>query len=175
MRPTMNARFGKRVGLALLCGLLPALLSPGGASGAPDPLPKVLSNPAARGTEAPLRVLVAPDAQSPVLNQLEQGLGDRLRLRSTRDVASTDPSRWDLLVVDGDVLTPAQMARRELLASFTAAAPGSWPSIPDGPTAARPSSSTSATPSCPRPARDPSRRAGCSCSCEASSATPRAC
>jgi hypothetical protein len=65
------------------------------------------------------RALILKDAQSPVLTALKRD--HLMRFQRSDEVSRTGPRRYDMLVVDGDNLSPRKMARRKEVRRFTRA------------------------------------------------------
>jgi hypothetical protein len=76
-------------------------------------LPAILAiPPAASGAPRPVRALVLRDAASPVLGELRGQLGARLQVDRATSRPLRQSRRYRLLIVDGDALSPAELARR---------------------------------------------------------------
>ena len=115
--------------VAIICAAVGAAtaLSPAAAA---DPLPPALAHPStahtAKARARKIRALVIKHAHSSILTALKRRLGSRLVVRSTRRsrARAAATRRYDLVIVDGDDLSPRRMARRSELGQFLAA--GRW-------------------------------------------------
>ncbi len=70
------------------------------------------------------RVVVINEAHSPVLRALRRRLGNSLQIRKAASISRRAEQRQDLLIVDGDALSPRRMARAARLRRLVAA--GKW-------------------------------------------------
>jgi hypothetical protein len=68
--------------------------------------------PAASGAPRPVRALVLREATSPVLGELRAQLGANLQVDRATSRRLRQSRRYRLLIVDGDALSPAELARR---------------------------------------------------------------
>ena len=101
----------------MVAAAVAAALGWSGVAGATDGV-AAESHAVAKG---PIRAVVVSDADSPVLDALKRRLGTRLKVDTTADRKLSPAAaarRYRMLIVDGDDLSPRQLARRGEVRAF---------------------------------------------------------